>query len=65
MPLIAISGIFLAVMRHRDHNLGGVIRFWQALVIGLGISLVAGIFYVAAWRRPARSPISISPILMP
>ena len=25
-------------------------RFWQALAIGLGISMVAGIFYVAAWE---------------
>ncbi len=48
--LIALSTIFVAVKRHRDHALGGVIRFGQALAIGLGISVVAGIFYVAAWE---------------
>ena len=48
--LIALSTIFLAVKRHRDHALGGVIRFWQALAIGLCISVVAGVFYVAAWE---------------
>jgi len=48
--LIALSTIFLAIKRYRDKTLGGVIRFWQGLVIGLGISLVAGVFYVAAWE---------------
>ena len=48
--LIALSAVFLAIKRHRDVALGGVIRFWPALAIGLGISVVAGLFYVAAWE---------------
>lgn len=47
--LVALSAIFLAVKRHRDARGGGVIRFWPALGMGLGISFVAGIIYVAAW----------------
>lgn len=48
--LIALSTIFVAVKRRRDHELGGVIRFWPAFGLGLGISVVAGIFYVLAWE---------------
>lgn len=48
--LIALSAIFVAIKRHRDADLGGVIRFWPAFGLGLGISLVAGIFYVLAWE---------------
>ena len=42
--------IFVGVKRHRDETLGGVIRFWPAFAMGLGISLVAGVFYVLAWE---------------
>ncbi|MEA3003208.1 MAG: hypothetical protein QOH81_1996 [Sphingomonadales bacterium] len=48
--LIALSTIFVAIKRYRDAELGGVIRFWPALGLGLGISFIAGIFYVAAWE---------------
>lgn len=48
--LIALSAVFLAIKRHRDDDLGGVIRFWPALGLGLGISLVASVFYVLAWE---------------
>jgi hypothetical protein len=48
--LIALSAIFVGVKRHRDDTLGGVIRFWPAFGMGLGISVVAGIFYVLAWE---------------
>ena len=48
--LIALSTVFVALKRHRDVDLGGVIRFWPAFGLGLGISLVAGIIYVAAWE---------------
>jgi hypothetical protein len=48
--LIALSAIFMGVKRHRDETLGGVIRFWPAFAMGLGISLVAGMFYVLAWE---------------
>lgn len=48
--LIGLSTIFIAIKRHRDTGLGGVIRFWPALGIGIGISFIAGIFYVIAWE---------------
>lgn len=48
--LVALSTIFVAVKRHRDEALGGVIRFWPAFALGLGISFVAGILYVLAWE---------------
>jgi hypothetical protein len=47
--LVALSAIFLAIKRHRDEDLGGVIKFWPALALGLGISFVAGVIYVIAW----------------
>ncbi|HEX4159453.1 MAG TPA: DUF4199 domain-containing protein [Rhizomicrobium sp.] len=48
--LIALSAVFMGVKRYRDADLGGVIGFWQALLLGLGISFVAGIIYVVAWE---------------
>lgn len=48
--LIALSCIFVAIKRRRDADLGGVIKFWPAFGLGLGISVVAGIFYVLAWE---------------
>ena len=48
--LIALSAVFLAIKRHRDVDLGGVIRFWPALGLGLGVSVVAGVIYVVAWE---------------
>lgn len=48
--LIALSSIFLAIKRHRDGDLGGVIRFWPAFGMGLGISVVAGVLYVLTWE---------------
>jgi hypothetical protein len=48
--LIALSAVFVGIKRHRDVERGGVIRFWPAFGIGVGISFVAGVFYVAAWE---------------
>jgi hypothetical protein len=48
--LIALSAVFMGIKRYRDVDLGGVIGFWQALALGLGISFVAGILYVVAWE---------------
>jgi thiamine transporter ThiT len=48
--LVALSTVFVAIKRHRDEDLGGVIRFWPALGLGLAISFVASLFYVAAWE---------------
>jgi hypothetical protein len=48
--LIALSTVFVAIKRHRDVDRGGVIGFWPAFGLGLGISFVASLFYVAAWE---------------
>jgi hypothetical protein len=48
--LVALSAVFVGIKRHRDVDRGGVIGFWQAFAIGLGISFIAGIFYVIAWE---------------
>jgi len=50
LMLVALSLIFVAVKRRRDRVLGGVIRFLPALGLGLGISVVAGLVYVAGWE---------------
>jgi hypothetical protein len=48
--LIALSLVFLAIKRQRDVEGGGVIRFWPAVGLGLGVSLVAALCYVIAWE---------------
>ena len=48
--LVALSAVFVAIKRRRDVDLGGVIRFWPAFGLGLGVSFVAGLFYVLAWE---------------
>ncbi|MEY2928180.1 MAG: hypothetical protein RL367_2657 [Pseudomonadota bacterium] len=48
--LIALSMVFVGVKHYRDTTKGGVVRFWPACGIGLGIALVAGLFYVATWE---------------
>ncbi len=48
--LVALSAVFVGIKRHRDQNLGGVIRFWPAFGTGLAISFVAGILYALAWE---------------
>jgi hypothetical protein len=48
--LVGLSSILLAVKSHRDKVLGGVIKFWPAFLIGLGVAIVAGIAYVLIWE---------------
>lgn len=48
--LVATSFVFVGVKRYRDTELGGVIRFWPALMVGLGISAVAALAYVLSWE---------------
>lgn len=47
---VALSVIFLAIKQYRDTRHGGVIKFWPALGMGLLVSLVAAIVYVAVWE---------------
>jgi hypothetical protein len=48
--LVALIFVFVGVKRYRDVHLGGVIRFWKAVAVGLGIGLVASLFYVLSWE---------------
>ncbi len=48
--LVALSMIFFGIKAYRDRELGGVIHFMPALMMGIGISIVAGIIYVAVWE---------------
>ena len=48
--LVALSAVFVGIKRYRDVDRGGVVGFWPAFAIGLGISFIAGLFYVAAWE---------------
>ncbi|WP_194955335.1 DUF4199 domain-containing protein [Sphingopyxis solisilvae] len=48
--LVALIFVFIGVKRYRDIHLGGVIRFWKAVGVGLGIGLVASLFYVFSWE---------------
>jgi hypothetical protein len=47
---IALSLVFVGTRKYRDEHLGGVIRFWKAFGVGLGISAVACLFYVLGWE---------------
>ncbi|MFT3933782.1 MAG: DUF4199 domain-containing protein [Chitinophagaceae bacterium] len=47
--IIAFSFIFVGVKNFRDRHNNGVISFWQATKIGLGITLIASTIYVAIW----------------
>ena len=48
--LVATSFVFIGVKRYRDTELGGVIRFWPAFWLGLGIAAVAALAYVFSWE---------------
>lgn len=48
--IVAFSMIFVGIKRYRDRELGGVIRFGTAARLGLGITLVASVIYVAVWE---------------
>jgi hypothetical protein len=48
--LVALSSILVGVKQHRDQALGGVIKFRTALILGLGIAVVAGLVYIAVWE---------------
>lgn len=48
--LVALSFVFVGVKRYRDVECGGVVGFGKAALVGLGIAVVAGAFYVAGWE---------------
>lgn len=48
--IVALSMIFFGVKRYRDRDLGGVIKFVPAFLMGLAIAVVAGVIYVLGWE---------------
>lgn len=48
--IVALSSIFFAVRQYRDQKLGGKIKFLPAFLLGLYITLVAGLVYVIGWE---------------
>lgn len=48
--LVGLSSILIGVKQYRDQRQGGVIRFWTALGLGLGIALAASLAYVVIWE---------------
>jgi hypothetical protein len=48
--VLALTAVFLGVKRYRDKDLGGVIRFGKAFLVGLGISCMACLIYVIGWE---------------
>lgn len=51
--LIMVAGlsvIYVAIKQVRDQRYGGVIGFFKALQVGLGVTLIAAVCYVASWE---------------
>ena len=48
--LLALSTIFMAIRDYRNKKLGGVIKFFPAVGLGVLISLVAGVIYMLGWE---------------
>ena len=48
--LVGLTLVFVGVKRFRDIERGGVVKFMPAFLLGLGISLVASVIYVAGWE---------------
>jgi Protein of unknown function (DUF4199) len=47
--IAALSTIFIGIKNYRDKELHGAISFAKAFQVGLLITLVASVFYVAGW----------------
>ena len=46
----AFLTIYFAIRSYRDTALGGAIRFWPAVRVGLLVTLIASTCYVATWQ---------------
>lgn len=50
LMIAALSLIFVGVKRYRDRELGGVVKFGKAFMMGLAIALVASLAYIVIWE---------------
>lgn len=48
--ILAFSLIFFGILKFRDEQQGGIIKFKSALGLGLAMSLFAGIAYIIVWE---------------
>jgi hypothetical protein len=48
--VIALSAVFFGIKTYRDQYENGMISFWSACKIGLGIAVVASIIYALTWE---------------
>ncbi len=48
--IVGLSVIFIAVKQHRDHNMGGVIGFKTAFLVGFWVTVIASLCYVLSWE---------------
>lgn len=48
--VIALSLVFFGIKSFRDHQAGGSVSFGKAFLIGMGITMVASLFYAIAWE---------------
>src|SRR5579872_1258831 len=48
--IVALSMVFFGIRQYRDAYSGGAIKFGRAFLIGLYITLIASVFYVAGWK---------------
>ena len=48
--LIAFSFIYVGVKKYRDNELGGVIKFGRAFLVGIGIAAIGALIYVINWE---------------
>lgn len=48
--LLALTLIYFGVRQYRDNVQGGVIKFSKALLLGVIISIIAGVVYTVLWE---------------
>lgn len=53
--IVALSTIFIGIKSYRDKEGGGIISFGRAFQVGLYITLVASVLYVAGWMLYANT----------
>jgi hypothetical protein len=48
--VLAFLLVYFGIRTYRDSVLGGIITFWRALRVGLAITAIASVCYVATWQ---------------